>query len=101
MPLRMNPQARRATCVSDSCRDGASFAVFDSFLRRLGFTEGTVPGSHVYYEHPQSGTVIMARLHKPKDPVPWHTFASTRKILIERDVVTPQEFEQMTDGAVV
>ncbi len=79
--------------------DTVTFAVFDKSLRRLGFTERKVPGSHMYYEHPASGTVVLARLHKPKDLVPWHTFASTRKILIERGVVTPEQFEKMTGAA--
>jgi hypothetical protein len=55
----------------------------------------------VYYEHPESGTVIMARLHQPNDLLPWHTFASTRKMLIERGVVTPEEFEKLTGAATV
>jgi predicted RNA binding protein YcfA (HicA-like mRNA interferase family) len=81
--------------------DTVTFALFDKFLHQLGFTECSVPGSHVYYEHPESGTVVMARLHNPKDLVPWHTFASTRKILIDRGVVTPEEFEKMTGVAPV
>jgi predicted RNA binding protein YcfA (HicA-like mRNA interferase family) len=76
--------------------DTVTFALFDALLRPLGFHQGSVPGSHVYYEHPESGTVVMARLHKPTDWVPWHTFASTRKILLERGVLTAEEFEKLT-----
>jgi predicted RNA binding protein YcfA (HicA-like mRNA interferase family) len=81
--------------------DTVCSAVFDKFLRDLGFTLGRVPGSHVYYEHPEFGPVVMARLHKPKDLMPWHTFASTRKILIERGVATPEELEKMTGVAII
>ena len=81
--------------------DTVTFTVFNHMLRQLGFTQGTVPGSHVYYEHPESGTVVMARLHKPSDQVPWHTFASTRKILIERGLVTADELEKIAEAAPV
>ena len=78
----------------------ATFEVFDRFLHGLDFTQGTVPGSHVYYEHPQSGTVIMARLHRPEELVPWHTFVSARQTLVERGVVTLEAFEKMVPAAV-
>ena len=77
------------------------FATFEQFLANLGFTQGTVPGSHVWYEHPASGIVIMARLHKPGDPVPWHTFVSARQNLVERGLVTLDEFEKMERKAAV
>ena len=77
-----------------------TFDVFDKFLRELGFNQGTVPGSHVYYEQPESGTVIMARLHRPKDLVPWHTFVSARQTLVGRGVVTPEVFDKMGQPAV-
>jgi predicted RNA binding protein YcfA (HicA-like mRNA interferase family) len=76
-----------------------SFATFEKFLHNLGFTQGTVPGSHVWYEHEPSGTVIMARLHKPEDRVPWHTFVSAQQLLVERGLVSAEEFEKMERGA--
>ena len=81
--------------------DTIPFEVFDKFLHRLGFSQRTVPGSHVVYEHPDSGTVIMARLHRPADPVPWHTFASARQTLVARAVATSEEFEKMAQTVVV
>ncbi len=80
--------------------DTVAFETFDRFLRGLGFTQGTIPGSHVYYEHEKSGTVVMARLHRPEDPVPWHTLVSTRQTLLERGLATLEEFEKMTPSAV-
>ena len=75
--------------------DTVTFATFEKFLHDLGFLKETVPGSHVYYEHPESGSVVVARLHQSKDPVPWHTLASTRQTLLERGVVTEDEFETL------
>lgn len=80
--------------------DTVTFAIFDKFLHELGFTQGTIPGSHVYYEHHESGTVIMARLHRPEDPVPWHTLASARQTLVERGVVAIEDFEKMSRAVV-
>ena len=77
-----------------------SFHVFEQFLHDLGFAQGVVPGSHVWYEHAPSGTVLMARLHDPNDSVPWHTLASARKLLTERGVVLPEVFDKLTRAAV-
>ncbi|MCI0407373.1 MAG: hypothetical protein L0191_02205 [Acidobacteria bacterium] len=80
--------------------DTIPFEAFEAFLDNLGFTQGTVPGSHAWYEHPSSGTVLMARLHRPKDPVPWHTLASARKLLTERGLIAPEDFDKLTRAAV-
>jgi predicted RNA binding protein YcfA (HicA-like mRNA interferase family) len=78
-----------------------TFATFDKFLRDLGFSQTTVPGSHDYYEHPASGTLLMTRLHKPTDSVPEYTLSSTRETLVWRGLVTPEEFEKMARAAAV
>ena len=80
--------------------DSVPFEAFEKFLRDLGFTQGTVPGSHTWYEHPASGTVIMARLHSPGDSVPWHTLVAARKLLTERGLVAPEDFDKLTRAAV-
>jgi predicted RNA binding protein YcfA (HicA-like mRNA interferase family) len=80
--------------------DTVPFEAFEKYLDELGFTQGSVPGSHVWYEHAPSGTIIMARLHGPKDPVPWHTLASARKVLVERGLAAPEDFDKLTRAAV-
>jgi predicted RNA binding protein YcfA (HicA-like mRNA interferase family) len=82
---------------SKSGKNGTTvtFATFDQFLRDLGFSQTTVPGSHDSYEHSASGTVLMTRLHKPTDPVPHYTLASTEETLVWRGLVSPEEFHRM------
>jgi predicted RNA binding protein YcfA (HicA-like mRNA interferase family) len=76
--------------------DQITFAAFEQFLHGLGFASGTVPGSHAWYEHPASDTVIMARLHKPSDHVPRYTFLSARQELIEKGLATAEAFDELT-----
>ena len=72
-----------------------TFATLHQFLTRLGFEKTVVPGSHVAYEHPASGSVFMVRPHQPGDAVPWATQTSVRKQLSERGLIEPEEFDAL------
>ncbi len=72
-----------------------SFARLRTMLQGLGFTETTVPGSHVTYEHPSSGTELVLREYRPRDPVNRGDLAMVRRFLVERGLVGGNEFETL------
>jgi len=71
-----------------------SFAVFDALLRGAGFTKVEQPDAVFRYEHAQSDTVVLVRMRDLRAPVPWGIFASTRKILDGRGVLSCADFDR-------
>jgi predicted RNA binding protein YcfA (HicA-like mRNA interferase family) len=75
--------------------DSISFATLQRVLEGLGFVKGTVPGSHLYFEHPPSGTVFLFRLYKPEDKLSSWDRVGVRKLLIERGVVDEDTLDEL------
>ncbi len=71
-----------------------SFAVFDALLRQAGFTRTEQPDAVYRHVHEQSDTVVLVRIRDMQAPVPWGTFASTRKILDGRGVLAYADFDR-------
>jgi hypothetical protein len=71
-----------------------TFAVFDALLREVGFTKVEQPDAVFRYVHEKSDTVVLVRIRDMQAPVPWGTFASTRKILDGRGVLSCADFDQ-------
>lgn len=82
------------------------FNKFSKMLTGLEFTMHHIPGSHFYFEHPPSKTLLMYREYKPKELVSAGDLVSARKFLVERDILEDEdEFEEvlqkaMADGEV-
>ncbi len=73
-----------------------TFATLDRLLADLGFVITTIPNSHTLYEHAESGSVIMLRLHRPSDPVDARTLGIVRKTVVDFGVAEPDVFERLT-----
>jgi hypothetical protein len=71
-----------------------SFAVFDSLLREAGFSRLEQPDAVFLYDHKESDTFVLVRIRDMQAPVPWGTFASTRKILDGRGVLSYDDFDR-------
>jgi hypothetical protein len=71
-----------------------SFAVFDALLRESGFSKVEQPDAVFRYVHAPSDTVVLVRIRDLRAPVPWGTFASTRKILDGRGVLSCADFDR-------
>jgi predicted RNA binding protein YcfA (HicA-like mRNA interferase family) len=64
-----------------------TFATLDKVLQALGFVSTEVPGSHVAYEHPASGAVLVLRLHPGEEPVDQASLVVVRRTLVEKGVI--------------
>jgi hypothetical protein len=71
------------------------FAALDEFLQKLGFEKIVVPKSHIGYRHADSDTIFMFRLYKPHDPVDRVNRASVRKLLLERGLIEPEDWDEL------
>ena len=71
------------------------FAALDNLLRRLGFAETAVPGSHVRYEHTPSGTVLVLRAHRPGELASWSDTTVVRRFLVEKGLIEGDAFERL------
>jgi len=72
-----------------------TFAQLDAVLDQLGFRKTVVPGSHVNYNHPETGALLLVQLHKPKDLVPGYVLMGTRGDLEIQGVIAREDFERM------
>ncbi len=73
--------------------DPVTFAALDQFLRSLGFTERSVPESHVLFEHPGSGAVVILRPFKRGADVGPTTLGLIRHVLDEFGVMDRRVFD--------
>src|SRR4051812_50174227 len=74
-----------------------TFAVFDALLREAGFKKVEQPDAVFRYVHAASDTDVLVRVRDLQAPVPWGTFASTRKILDGRGVLACAEFDRRVE----
>jgi hypothetical protein len=72
-----------------------AFTTLDHFLRGLGFTAATVPGSHVRYDHAPSATVLVFREYGPAESVSWSDLTVARRFLVERGLIEEGAFERL------
>jgi hypothetical protein len=64
-----------------------SFALLKQFLEGLGCQHRMVPGSHVSFEHPPSGALIVLRPYREDETVNPTDLAIVRRILDEFGIV--------------
>ena len=76
-------------------RNSITFATLDRFLADLGFVVTIIPNSHILYEHAESDTVIMLRLHRPSDAVDPGAWVVVRKTVVDRGVAEEAAFERL------
>jgi hypothetical protein len=77
-------------------RKAITFAKLDALLADLGFLVTIIPNSHTLYEHVESGTVLLLRLHRPRDVVDERTLAIVRKTVVDNGLAEPAAFEQLS-----
>jgi hypothetical protein len=58
-----------------------SFATLQGVLEGLGFVEKEVPGSHSFFEHAPSGSLLLFRLYRPREKVDEVDLIRVRKFL--------------------
>jgi predicted RNA binding protein YcfA (HicA-like mRNA interferase family) len=74
--------------------DSLTFAKLDGYLAGLGFHIKPVEDSHVAYQHPASGAVIVLRPHRASDKVNQSVWAVVRRTLVENGLVEPESLEE-------
>jgi len=75
--------------------DRVTFAQFNAILEQLGFQKTVIPGSHVNYNHPETGAFLLIQLHKASDLVPTFVLLGTRGNLEIQGVIAKEDFEKM------
>jgi predicted RNA binding protein YcfA (HicA-like mRNA interferase family) len=75
-----------------------TFAQFDAVLEQLGFKKTIVRGSHVNYEHANTGAFLLAQIHKPNDLVPTYVLFGARVDLERQGVIDREDFLKMLEG---
>jgi predicted RNA binding protein YcfA (HicA-like mRNA interferase family) len=80
---------------SNTMIDSASYASLRQLLEELGFTERTITGSHVVFEHSASDLVFFFRLFKPTDLLTPRELYPTRKILDARGLMDADRFDEL------
>jgi hypothetical protein len=76
-------------------RKAITFAKLDAVLADLGFVVTIIPNSHTLYEHSESGTVLLLRLHRPREIVDARTLAIVRKTVVDNGLAEPIVFERL------
>ncbi len=75
-----------------------TFAQFDAVLDQLGFKKTVIRGSHVNYDHPETGVFLMAQLHKPSDLVPSYVLFGARVELEYQGVIARDDFLKLLEA---
>jgi hypothetical protein len=75
------------------------FSRLQHLLAGLGFQERVVPDSHIYFEHPPSGTLLLYHVYHANEPLTWADFVKTRKFLDERGLLQREQYEERMDAA--
>ncbi len=73
--------------------DPITFDDLSKLLIRLGFDIRAVSGSQKVFQHLKSDTLIILPHYELQDPIRAIHLASTRKLLIERDLITQAAFD--------
>lgn len=73
--------------------ESITFAALDRFLHGLGFTQRSVPESHILYEHPESGAVVVLRPFERDEDVGTTTLGLVRRVLDEFGVMDRRVFD--------
>lgn len=68
-------------------------------LVNLGFQHTRTKGAHLIYSFPSKNAIIVMRQMKPNEIVPYFHFASIKKTIIEKGVVSQSEFEEQLEIA--
>jgi hypothetical protein len=73
--------------------DPITFDDLSKLLVRLGFDIRAVSGPQKVFQHLESDTLIILPHYEPQDPIHAIHLASTRKLLIEKDLITQAAFD--------
>jgi predicted RNA binding protein YcfA (HicA-like mRNA interferase family) len=72
-----------------------TFASLQSFLESLGFQSKTIPGSHCYFQHPDSGALIVLRLYQPDEEFALADRALVRRVLDDWGIMERDRFDEL------
>jgi predicted RNA binding protein YcfA (HicA-like mRNA interferase family) len=70
------------------------FAEVNRFLKGLGFVSQRVPGSHVRWEHPPSGTMILLPDEGPEEIAWWNSVVAIGGMLDLHGVLPRDDFDR-------
>jgi predicted RNA binding protein YcfA (HicA-like mRNA interferase family) len=73
--------------------DPIIFDDLSKLLTRLGFKLRAVSGPQTVFQHIDSDTLIVLPHYEPQDVLRAMHLASTRKLLIEKDLITQAAFD--------
>ncbi len=74
---------------------GILFANLQDFLQGLGFTSKVIPGSHVYFQHPDAGALIVLRLYRSEEEVGPTDQVLVRRVLDDYGIVERERFDML------
>ncbi|MGB8701522.1 MAG: hypothetical protein WCD18_19070 [Thermosynechococcaceae cyanobacterium] len=72
------------------------FAELEQLLLELGFVRQIVQGTHLVFQYPALGTLIVLPGYKSQDWVHGVHLVSVRRILAENDLMSTAEFDVLT-----
>lgn len=72
-----------------------TFAQLENVLEEIGFTKTVLPDTGVVYRHANSDSMLVVRLHKPREVVPDYVMAATRLQLDEQGIIEGDDFDAM------
>ena len=72
-----------------------SFATLEGLLSDLGFVKTVVPGSHMTFEQPKSGAVLLFRLYRPNERIESVKLEAVRHLLVEKGFVERERFDDL------
>jgi len=72
-----------------------TFANLQDFLQGLRFAIKVIPGSHVYFQQPDSGALIVLRLYQSEEEVGLTDRALVRRVLDDYGIVERDSFEML------
>jgi predicted RNA binding protein YcfA (HicA-like mRNA interferase family) len=72
-----------------------TFAHLQGFLQGLGFQSKLIPGSHLYFQHPECGALIVLRLYRSEEEVSITDLALVRRVLDDYGIVDRERFDQL------
>lgn len=70
-----------------------TYGQLQRLLLDLGFEDKSVPDSHAAFRHEDSDTVILLAIHSPDEPASLVDVRSVRRMLIEKGLIDPDEFD--------
>jgi len=70
-----------------------NFAQLQQTLKKLGFKENWVKGSHVTFNHPQADALIVLSTHQPSDEIRPAYLRMVEKVLEGKGIMDREKFE--------